>query len=628
MKTTVYSRVLMLTFVFVCMLFLLAAPPALRGQGVAINSSNADPDASAMLDVSSTSKGMLIPRMTSSKRTSISSPATGLLVYQTNSPAGFYFYDGSSWTHLTQNASMGSSGRVAFWNSSTSLSGSGYLFWDNTNKRLGLGTTTPSQQLELTGNLSLPATTATAGIVYCAGVTLLHTRGTGNTFVGRRAGNLGLSGKYNSGFGKSALEKLGSGDNNTATGYYALYSNSNGSSNTANGYQALYLNSGGSSNTASGYKAMYSNKTGTSNTASGYQALYSNDIGTSNTASGYQALYSNDNGSSNTASGYQALYSNDFGSSNTANGYQALYKNTGSYNTATGSDALYTNAGGQYNTASGYQALYTNVTGNNNMASGYQALYKNTGSYNTATGSGALYTNAGGQYNTAIGYLAMYSNTGGNYNTAVGKETLKNSTGNNNTAIGNMAGSNITSGNNNICIDNLGVAGESKTIRIGDNQTACYIKGIYGKSASSGTGVYINSSGKLGTTTSSRRFKHDIRDMGSDSDVLMKLRPVTFRYKPDYDPDQSLQYGLVAEEVEKVAPGLVAYDKEGRPYSVYYHKVNAMLLNEVQKQYRINQKQQKKIEELERQVRELEDLQTLVSALQAKVREMDLWSAK
>ena len=131
------------------------------------------------------------------------------------------------------------------------------------------------------------------------------------------------------------------------------------------------------------------------------------------------------------------------------------------------------------------------------------------------------------------------------------------------------------------------MSSESNTIRIGGtNQSTTYIAGISGQTSASGVAVFVNSSGQLGTTTSSRRYKEQIADMDAESDVLLKLRPVSFYYRPELDETHLRQYGLVAEEVAEVAPGLVAYDKDGTPQTVRYHFVNAMLLNEVQKQRR------------------------------------------
>jgi hypothetical protein len=260
---------------------------------------------------------------------------------------------------------------------------------------------------------------------------------------------------------------------------------------------------------------------------------------------------------------------------------------------------------GTYNTASGTGAFYSNTTGFGNTASGAYALYLNTtGSYNTASGSGVLYYNTTGYNNTASGYYALLYNTTGNSNTANGYSALvSNTTGTGNTAIGEYAGAQTTGNNNTYIGYNVqGVAGESNVIRIGPGGGGTYIGGIYGATSASGSAVYVNSSGKLGTTTSSRRFKEDIQDMGDLTDGLMRLRPVTFHYKPEYAEGSRLrQYGLIAEEVSAVYPDLVSYNDKGEMNSVYYQFVNAMLLNEVQKQHR-------KIEALEERLERLEKL--------------------
>jgi hypothetical protein len=175
-----------------------------------------------------------------------------------------------------------------------------------------------------------------------------------------------------------------------------------------------------------------------------------------------------------------------------------------------------------------------------------------------------------------------------------------NTSGSFNIAIGYQAAYNLTNGNNNIDIGSVGVADESGVIRIGTNavHTATYIAGISGATVPSGISAIIDSSGHLGTSTSSRRFKDAIHGMGSDSDVLMSLHPVSFRYKHDIDPQGIPQFGLVAEEVEKVAPELVVRDASGAAYSVRYEQVNAMLLNEFLKEHHQVQEQQTQIQTL------------------------------
>jgi Chaperone of endosialidase len=305
-------------------------------------------------------------------------------------------------------------------------------------------------------------------------------------------------------------------------------------------------------------------------------------------------------GSANTAVGFNALLSNTTCSSNTAIGFQALYSNaTGFSNTATGILALYGNTAGYYNTANGSLALYHNTTGFDNTATGHSALNNNTtGFRNTATGSLALYSNTSGNKNTASGINALQSNTTGSGNTADGQNAMRsNTTGSFNIAMGFEAGVNLTTGSFNIDIGNKGVPAESNTIRIGNTeaQNNTYIAGISGATVPTGVAVIVDGSGHLGTTTSSARFKEAIKPMDKASEAILALKPVTFRYKHELDPDAIPQFGLVAEEVEKVSPDLVARDEQGKPYTVRYEAVNAMLLNEFLKEHR-------KVEQLEKQV--------------------------
>jgi trimeric autotransporter adhesin len=261
----------------------------------------------------------------------------------------------------------------------------------------------------------------------------------------------------------------------------------------------------------------------------------------------------------NTFLGENALFSNTTGISNVAEGNGVLYYNTtGSYNTANGAEALENNQTGSDNTASGYLALFNNTTGSNNMANGFQALYSSTsGIWNTANGVQALYGNTTGVGNTAEGLNALFSNTTGSNNTANGVAALNgNTTGSSNIALGNGAGLGLTTGSYNIDIGNAGVAGEANTIRIGTTgtHTNAYIAGIYKVTAAKGIAVCVDSNGHLGTSTSSKRFKEAIQPMDKASEAILSLEPVTFRYNHELDPDGIPQFGLVAEEVEKVNP--------------------------------------------------------------------------
>ena len=348
---------------------------------------------------------------------------------------------------------------------------------------------------------------------------------------------------------------------NTAEGQNALLSLTTGGFNTANGWLSLRAVTTGSFNTAVGAGTLLAN-TGDENTATGTAGLLSNTTGIQNTANGAFALFSNTEGSFNTATGDQALLHNITGTVNTAIGAGALANNTtGDHNTAIGGDfVLFSNTTGSLNTATGVSALAANTTGNGNTAIGADALPHNI------TGAG----------NTAVGAFAL-SNTTGSENTAIGDEALvNNTTGGGNIVLGAFAGSGITTANNVICI---GAAGN-------DVDNSCYIGQIFGATSVNGVAVLVNSNGRLGTMTSSLRFKEDIKPMDKASEALFALRPVTFRYKKEIDPVGTSQLGLVAEDVEKIAPELVVRDKDGKAYSVRYEQVNAMLLNEFLKEHR------------------------------------------
>jgi hypothetical protein len=344
------------------------------------------------------------------------------------------------------------------------------------------------------------------------------------------------------------------------------------------------------------------------NTAEGNAALRDLTTGTFNTAIGLFSLALNTGGNSNTGVGAGALRNNTTGDQNTATGVNALLHNTtGQRNIATGWEALISNTIGSLNTATGVDALFTNTVGNSNTANGGGALFSNTsGSENTAIGDNTLVNNTIGIDNTAVGESALLANINGDNNTAIGTNALAyTTTGNRNVALGVAAGFNATTGSNNVYIGAgmQGVAGESN---------ACYIAGIFGQASASGAAVSINSSGKLGTVTSSRRFKYGIKPMDKASEAIFALKPVTFHYKKEIDTAGSSQFGLVAEEVEKVNPDLVVRDKEAKAYSVRYDQVNAMMLNEFLKEHRTVQelkfnavKQEATIARLEQQIQAL-----------------------
>jgi hypothetical protein len=389
------------------------------------------------------------------------------------------------------------------------------------------------------------------------------TSGTYNTAVGFSSLKSNITGNFNTGLGAATL-LANTGNQNTATGAGALLSNTTGFRNTANGAFALFKNLGAADNTATGNAALFANTTGSGNTANGNFALINNTTGTNNTAIGNGTLASNDTANENTATGAGALSSNTTAGENTADGVNALASNSGSNaagNTAVGWSALLRNTDGGFNTATGDDALVNNITGFSNTANGAQALNNNT------TGAG----------NTAMGGGALFNNT----------------TGTGNMALGIYAGIGVSTANNVICIGSNGA----------NLDNSCFIGNINGVTLGAGSAVQIDANNQLGTIVSSRRFKKDIEPMDKASERILALRPVTFHYKSD--AKGIAQFGLVAEEVEKVNPDLVVRDKEGKPYSVRYEQVNAMLLNEFLKEHRKNEEQGATIAGLKKEVASL-----------------------
>src|SRR3954469_12585271 len=320
------------------------------------------------------------------------------------------------------------------------------------------------------------------------------------------------------------------------------------------------------------------------NTAEGSNALKNLTTGVGNAAVGWFSLFSNADGSFNTALGAGTLLSN-VGDQNTGLGIQ---------NTAIGALALFSNATGSQNTATGALALLSNTTGVSNTANGHSALYSNTtGFFNSATGADSLANNTTGAYNTANGYQALGSNTTGYFNTA----------------LGHAAGANIITGQNNVCIGAMvyGVDGVNDTTWIGN---------VY-DSVTTARQVYVNADNKIGTLSSSHRFKQDIEPMDRSSETLFALKPVTFRYKKDADPSQALSFGLIAEDVAHVSPELITRDEEGKPQTVRYEAVNAMLLNEFLKEH-------KKVEELRSTIaKQKNEFQSAIAELSARMKEQD-----
>ncbi len=324
-----------------------------------------------------------------------------------------------------------------------------------------------------------------------------------------------------------------------------------------------------------------------------------------NTAEGTNALLSLTTGFYNTAVGLNSLSSTTTGDSNTAIGSAALRFNAASNNTAVGHDALLRNRFGHYNTAVGDSSLYGNTVGEENTAVGWEAMYDNTtGISNTAVGGSALLRNTEGVFNTAIGANALYSNT----------------TGFNNTALGHFAGLNVSTAHDVICI------GDRETGA--DVSNTCFIASIRGVTTINNNAmpVYIDSAGQLGTASSSRRFKRDIKPIGNASEALLALKPVSFAYKAH--KDNTPQFGLLAEDVAEVNPDLVIYDTDGKPFAVRYEMVNAMLLNEFLKEHKAFVEQQRKLEQQGATIaRQQKQIEALTAGLQKVSAQLELSKA-
>jgi len=519
---------------------------------------------------------------------------------------------------------------------------------------------------------SLQSLTTGVGNTGVGGYSLFsNSIGSYNTAIG--AGALDLNNAdNNTASGAAALLLNTTGNNNTATGVDALVLNTTGIQNTADGAFALHSNTVGSGNIAIGYQAGSALTNGNNNIVIGNigvaaesnmirlgdpaihaeiflagitamspaapnQAVLVNpatgqlgsaDISSfgvvstdpGNTAVGDQVLVSN-TGESNTGTGFRALFSNTTGGGSTAAGAEALENNdTGGYNDAVGAFALSSNIDGSFNNAFGNTALSLNVHASENTGIGDLALANNdsTGNgkaqFNTAVGAQALSANTDGDSNNAFGFYALGFNTTGQYNQAMGVSALiNNTTGRSNVAIGDTAGSNVTTADNVICIGDL-VAGDNVS-------DSCYIGNIFGQPGGS-QAVYVNGNGKLGFQVSSRRFKDDIKSIDGASEIIYDLKPVSFRYKTEIEPTRPLGFGLIAEDVEKISPNLVARDADGNVSSVRYDAVNAMLLNEFLKEHKAFVEAQHKAEKLEATVA------TLVATIKEQATQIQKVSAQ
>ncbi|OFY29766.1 MAG: hypothetical protein A2X01_14805 [Bacteroidetes bacterium GWF2_35_48] len=625
-------------------------------QGAAINTDGAEADLSAILDVKSTTMGLLIPRMLQSERNAIASPAASLLIYQTDGIPGYYYNAGTpaspSWVQLFSVASG--------W----SLTGNAGIV-EGTNF---IGTTDSKYFTIRTSNTEKVRITTKGQIeTYNTGNSVFIGEGAGanddlsdnqNVYVGKSSGAANTTGYYNTATGYQALYANTTGYGNMAMGYNALKNSTIGYGNVAVGWGSMYNNVGGQNGIAIGYNAMYyardiaagffnkniaigyqalkgtttpSDNTGNNNIAIGYEALLGNKDANGNIAVGPDALRTNTSGNNNIAIGDQALNKNTTGSSKIAIGYQSLYNNTNAHeNIAIGYKAMYTNTGGYPNTAVGLEALYKNSSGCYNIGIGRSALYSNTTAYyNVAIGDYALVSNLVSQYNTAIGYNALMSSIGsgnnGN-NTAVGyKSCLQNTTGVNNTALGSNAGySNSTgsqnlflgyqagyneTGSNKLYIANSNTATpliygdfSTNTVRINSNLN---INGVYTFPSADGTNGQVlktDGSGNISwqdDNVSDERLKKNIKPLTNSLERVLKLNGYNFEFKDTSYNGSGVKMGFIAQQALSVVPEVIKKNKNGF-YSLDYANLTAILTEAIKEQ-------QKEIEKLQNENSQLKN---------------------
>lgn len=432
------------------------------------------------------------------------------------------------------------------------------------NGNVGIGTTTPAQQLEITAAMRMPATTtSTTGVIYKGANRFIHdykpaANNGNNTFLGVNAGNFTMT---------SATSWLASG--NTGVGASALNALTTGGYNTALGASALALNTAGNYNLALGSAALGANLVGNGNVGVGHNAL-ANNTASSNTAIGNGAMYTNTAGSLNVAIGESVMNLNTTGNSNTAIGHAALEKTTtASNNTAIGSTAMHENLTGVSNVAVGSSALWTNSTGNYNVSIGESALYTNTTSNNTAVGYIAGTSNSTGANGTFLGYQAGTANTTGGSNTFVGYNTgLTNTTGSNNTILGATA--NVTSAalTNATAIGYGASVNASNKIRLGNSSV-----------------TLVETQGSF-VTVSDKRLKTNINDNFIGLNFIKAVRPVHYELKAQ----KGLIYdGFIAQEIDSILQKQgINFSGLVRPSTTQNPKLNTQNLENTEGYYTVS----------------------------------------
>jgi len=620
-------------------------------QGVAINTDGTNADNSALLDIKSISKGILIPRLTAAQKTAISSPATGLLIYQTNASAGFYYYNGSAWTSLTSvaqgpltgwattgNTGTDSSinfigtldskpligkvnGEQTFYFSSTNpatyigyqagKNNSGY-YYQNTfiGYQAGYSNTTGNNNLFIGASAGLVNTTGINNLFVGNGAGYSNTTASENLFIGRGAGHFNTTGSHNTFIGGAAGGSNTTGNYNYFSGYNAGYNNETGSNNHFVGLYAGGLNTIGNDNYFSGTRAGFNNQAANFNHFVGNQAGYSN-TGMSNFFEGFRAGYTNTTGTLNYFSGLQAGYFNTTASQNHFVGFQAGFNNTT----------------GQNNHFTGFSAGTYNTTGSDNQFDGYTAGYSNTtGSHNYFSGSGAGYKNSVGKNNTYIGYQAGHEAVNAVSNVMIGHQAGYYETGSDKLYISNSFttspliygefGNKMARVNGRLEINSTDL--ESLTIKRNGPMSIDFVNPAYAGDGVSITGMYDDTfagtklvfhgantniltligtgnavlAGTL-TQNSDKRLKKNIIPLKNPLQKIMNVSGYTYNWI-DAGRDNSEQIGFIAQDLEKEFPQLVKTDDKGMK-SVAYANMVPILVEAIKEQ-------QKQIDELKKMI--------------------------
>lgn len=618
---------------------------------VAINTDGSLADQSAMLDVKSTTGGLLIPRMSTSQRTSISSPANGLMVFDNNTETIWFFSSTAGiWQEIGGPAV---SEKIVDGDSDTYVTveenpdDDTIRFYIQGTEKVRIA----EKAIEQLSN------GRSVFIGEEAGFSDDFTNND-NVFVGYRAAWNNTSGYQNTAVGYKVHLLNNIGFNNAAFGYKALFFNTSGNNNTAVGYRSMFTNSTGVQNVSLGADAMYSVTDGSRNIAIGYRPLYTNSQGHNNIAMGDSALF-NTTKSNNIAIGNDALEQNTTAYSNIALGTAALNKNTIQSNlVAIGDSALYKNGygtthtyNGRHNYAIGSKAMLNNTIGSYNIAIGFEALKENiSGGTNVAIGGeGTLQNNSTGYSNIAIGTGALHQNTSGYNNIAVGDDALDgNQTGDENTAVGGIAASVNSTGNKNTAIGYWSLSGNNQ----GDNNTACgYYTAMqsgpiknntgafgyytiitasdqyrFGNSSVSSIGGYAN-----WTNVSDERFKTNLRENVPGLDFILKLKPVTYNLDvmainefldvPEHlyserhsqnsiiKKSQIVQTGFIAQEVEEAArelgynfSGVDAPENSESLYGLRYAEFVVPLVKSIQELSEQNERFAQRLDEQQKTI--------------------------